>query len=236
MRVSIYALIDPRAPNVIRYVGQTAKPRERLRKHLRAAGRDKPTYRGHWIAKLREEGVEPVLIVMVRVDVRHRNEAERHMIRQLRLAGHPLVNGSAGGDGGALNPEIQARVNAKLRAGIRSGRYKGPMITPAQAAARNERLSRLRSDPRHNPMKRPEVRAKNAASQRARAAARGYVPKVTVKRGSPEYAAMMSVLVRARPKSVAEKISRSLTGRTKSPAHREALRQAALRRNGGRKP
>jgi hypothetical protein len=80
MRITIYTLVDPRVPDIIRYVGQTAKPKERLRKHCKAAGRDRPTYRAHWIRQLLGAGVQPQLITLLRVQERHRNAAERDIL------------------------------------------------------------------------------------------------------------------------------------------------------------
>jgi hypothetical protein len=138
------------------------------------------------------------------------------------------VNGSLGGEGGALTPELQARATAKLREKIRSGALKMPTMTPEQKAARDARLSALRSTPENNPMKRPEVRAKNAASQRARAAARGCVPKVHLKRGSPEYYAMVAERIKAtRTPEARAKQAEAMRGRPKTTSHRAAISEAA---------
>ncbi len=168
-----------------------------------------------------------------RVPVSQKRTSSTGAVRY-RADGHPLVNGSAGGDGGALLPEIQARVNQKLRDGVKSGLFKMPVMTPEQASARNQRLSILRSQPEHNPMKRADVRAKNAESQRARALARGCVPKVRLRRGSAEHAAMRSAIEQNRTadekSAISRKISAALTGKAKTSTHREALRQAGLRK------
>lgn len=234
MRVTIYALVDPRKPSDFRYVGQTSRPAERLRKHRRCDGRDRPTYRGHWIAQLHHEGTQPDLVEILRVQARHKDEAERGTIRRFQAGGYRLTNGSAGGDGGALNPEIQARVNEKLRLAYREGRLKPPRMTPGQRVAANALLSRIRSGPA-NPMKRPEVRRKNAESQRARALAqRGGVPlPVRLKKGTPEHVAMRSALLAARSPEqraiTSSRISAALKGRPRTETHRAALRAVARR-------
>lgn len=213
MRTTIYALFDPRSPEIVRYVGKSRRPRARLRKHLKPTGRDLATHRGKWIAKLLAEGVAPAMLVLARVPAEREDEAERAMILRMRAAGHPLTNGSLGGEGGALTPEAQARATATMRArGIRP-----PPMTPEQRLATNAKLSALRSDPAHNPMMRPEVRAKNAASQRRRHEALGHVaPPPRLKRGTPEYYAM--VRERNRRSDTPETraaIARALKGRPK---------------------
>jgi len=133
MRSTIYCLVDPRQPDIYRYVGKTqSKTRERLRKHRQIRGREREkTHRGHWIAKIQSEGVEPNLVVLLRVKTEHENEAEREMIVRLRAAGHPLTNGRPGGEGGALPPDLLARALETKRIKRAAGLYaKSKVLDP----------------------------------------------------------------------------------------------------------
>jgi hypothetical protein len=210
---------------MVRYVAKTRTPAERLRKHRKAAGRDRNTYRGNWIRSIQDAGVQPEMRVMLRVAVKHEDAAERAMIRRMRAEGHPLTNGSLGGDGGALTPELQARASAKLRELHRLGLLTPPKRTPEQTAAMRDRLSILRSNPKHNPMKRPDVVEKNKATNRARHEARGWKPIKRLKRGTPEHRSMLmeqAARIAARP-GHSEKISRALKGRTIAATHRDRI-------------
>jgi hypothetical protein len=230
-RVTIYALVDPRIPDAIRYVGQTTDPNGRLRDHCKLSKRDRPTYRGHWIASLLADDIKPHLRVLLRVRPEHKDAAERDMIRRMRAAGCPLVNGSLGGDGGALNPEIQARVNAKQRERIASGLWKPVHVPADQRIAVNAKIAASKIGDR-NPMRRPDVAAKNSETHRAKAAARGYVPIVRLKRGTPEHSAMVSSMMKNRSPEWRDNISSALKGVPKSKEHASKIAHCYALRNG----
>ncbi len=218
MRTVIYGLIDPRWPDVIRYVGQTthSRAKERLKKHRHGRPADAKTYRRHWITKIQREGVEPEMVFLIRVDSKHRNEAERAMIKRLKLAGHPLTNGTLGGDNGSLTPEVIARSLETRRYNLVHGLYRKPVWKPETRAAVNAMIAKRMVA--SNPMKRPEVKAKNAASQRARRKKPKYIP--LTKRGTPEWKEMRTALLRAisADPQVRRKLSAALKGKPK-PKH-----------------
>src|SRR5882724_5640807 len=60
--MAIYALIDPRTSKV-RYVGQCARPNQRLEEHVRRPGSRKLK---SWIAELNRRGVVPVMKILKR--------------------------------------------------------------------------------------------------------------------------------------------------------------------------
>jgi hypothetical protein len=243
MRTTIYGLVDPRQPDVIRYVGKTRQMLfVRLRKHCLVKGRERNgTHRGHWISALQSSGVQPVALVFFRVASKYEDQAERAMIVRLRNAGHPLTNGRPGGEGGALPPELLIRALATKRERRAAGLYQNPVWLPEVREAVNKQISaRMRS---HNPMMDPEVRAKNSASQRARHLARGYIPKIRKARGSPEWLEMMRGRARelAADPLVRSAISIALTDKPKTRKHRANLAasqaaKATLFLNGTRMP
>lgn len=58
----MYCLVDPRQPNLPRYLGSTIQPRERLKKHLsrHATNRDLQA----WKDAMRADGVAPLLRIV----------------------------------------------------------------------------------------------------------------------------------------------------------------------------
>lgn len=211
-------------PGVHRYVGKTRNPQERLRRHCKIQKRDRPTWRGKWLAKLLAENVRPIMILLVMVDAKHEDEAERELIRRLKAAGHPLTNGSDGGEGGRLHPEIQARATAKLKAMAASGELQPPTMTPEQKAARDARLSALRRDPRFNPMKRPEVVAKNRATNEARLVAAGRKRPRRNKRYSQEWWVCQHARLEKARAALPVDPCAAQRGRPKSEGHKAAIR------------
>lgn len=96
MTVAIYVLFDPREPCAARYIGKTAKPKERLASH-RLPPRNSLSPVAHWTRKLRREGV----LVEMRVLAWTLNweAAEVRTIERFKRAGHRLLNIEAGGRG-----------------------------------------------------------------------------------------------------------------------------------------
>lgn len=94
----VYELVDPRSPDVVRYVGITNDPRRRLHHHLKC--RDAHTRKSRWIVALLRGGLEPRMKIVA--DQLSHDEAKRLEVRliarRLRL-GAPLTNLTAGGDG-----------------------------------------------------------------------------------------------------------------------------------------
>ena len=94
--VKIYVLRDPTEYS-IRYLGKTkCSLRKRLLEHLKYNGKD---HRSFWIQSLLKAGLEPVI---EQVDLCYEaewREKEKRWIRQCKLMGFDLTNGTEGGDG-----------------------------------------------------------------------------------------------------------------------------------------
>lgn len=113
----IYALYDPRGGGA-RYVGKADDPSRRLKQHLKetaaAARRGAHTHRTAWLQSLADAGVEPELRVIDRVPTELWVVAEQAWIRDFRLLGCDLVNGTDGGDGssgGVHSDETRERMS-----------------------------------------------------------------------------------------------------------------------------
>jgi hypothetical protein len=61
MKFYVYGLVDPRTPNLIRYVGKTHTPRVR---HIQHCAETATTEKGVWIETLRLEGILPQIIIL----------------------------------------------------------------------------------------------------------------------------------------------------------------------------
>jgi len=114
----IYTLIDPAAPDVIRYVGKTARsPRRRLRDHIWQAVRgkhDRGTWKSNWIRSLLAAGRKPQLEAIAATTTEAAlNDLELYYIAHFRALGFPLTNGTDGGDG-ATGRHFSAEVRRKI--------------------------------------------------------------------------------------------------------------------------
>lgn len=91
----IYALLDPREPKHIRYVGHAFDTRRRLQQHIRSGAlpASRSTRKGRWIAAILSDHVRPQLIVL-ESDVHPDRVLNRedHWIRRLLRTGHNLTN------------------------------------------------------------------------------------------------------------------------------------------------
>lgn len=113
--VEIYVLIDPR-DGLIRYVGKSTCAQRRFNQHLKETRRDYPVYR--WIAKLRSEGLAPLLKIERVCGQNDWKDAEREVIARERAASRKLLNVADGGDEPYCPTEVRAangRANAKKR-------------------------------------------------------------------------------------------------------------------------
>lgn len=78
MKFYVYGLVDPRMPNLIRYVGKTHAPRVR---HIQHCTETATTEKGVWIETLRLEGVLPQMIILAECpDDESAREKERELI------------------------------------------------------------------------------------------------------------------------------------------------------------
>ena len=181
--VSIYALFDPRNPDVIRYVGKTSKSIEfRRTRHVGEARRGLQNHRGNWIRSLLSEGVIPSVRLLSEVPTAEWQEGERYFISLYR---DTLVNGTDGGEGlenpsdetrkkmsdankGKPTPEHVRKIrseNAKSRKWSEETKLK--MSESKKRENLSEETRRKRSDANRNRTLSPETREKIAAKQRA---------------------------------------------------------------------
>ena len=102
MEYYVYTLSDPRT-NVVRYVGKTKQPDDRLRRHMQKSyleKYDKNTHKSNWIKSLLNEDVKPEMNIIDVGDSDNINELEVYWIEQFRQWGFKLTNLSEGGEVG----------------------------------------------------------------------------------------------------------------------------------------
>ena len=111
---TIYALSDPRLPQVfenVRYVGKTVYVlKKRLSEHI---CRKFDTYKRRWIGKLLSEGCEPAIWPLAFCSEEGWEEVEKWWIAKLKPIAR-LTNQSEGGDGGFFQTaEMREKIRAK---------------------------------------------------------------------------------------------------------------------------
>lgn len=117
--VSIYALFDPREPDVVRYVGKTVQTlKQRLNDHI-SESRVEKFKKCTWLNSVIKQGFEPQVKLIEEVTNDNWEEREIHWITHYRcLHGDRLTNTSFGGEGGNHTEEIKAKI-VKSHLGIR---------------------------------------------------------------------------------------------------------------------
>lgn len=131
----IYALCEPGA-GTVRYIGKTARPKQRLTEHLRDSIKTK-THLGNWLRSL---GMRPEMEILDEVTDSQGAFWEREYIRVFRALGLTLVNGTDGGDGVTMTPEIRGKISATL-----TGRKR----PPEECAAVSAGMKRITKTPEH---------------------------------------------------------------------------------------
>lgn len=97
MATTIYGLIDPANPTMVRYIGQTRKRLgDRLKEHCRDK---KKSHKRNWIIGLAREGRQPDILALATCTDAAADEQERLHISQHRESGCELLNHTDGGDG-----------------------------------------------------------------------------------------------------------------------------------------
>ena len=137
-QIAIYALSDE--DGVVRYVGKTVNPDNRLRQHIGISKKPRTPVQC-WIKREMAQGRKVSLNVVAWVDEKFWRETERALIAGLRPYGR-LLNLADGGDEPQRSsyPDAQARWRTKntLRWGLKNGfvdeRTKALMRSAAVAA------------------------------------------------------------------------------------------------------
>lgn len=119
--VRIYAVLDPDS-NDVRYVGKTYRTLyRRLTEHLLDCKKKSHTHAGRWFAKMRRNGIRPVVFLLETVPAGGDwQKAEAYWIRRFRQKEKRLVNATDGGEGRSgwhMPEESRLRIAAALRTG-----------------------------------------------------------------------------------------------------------------------
>jgi predicted GIY-YIG superfamily endonuclease len=129
----VYALVDSRHTENIRYIGVTNNPKARLSMHLSQAPKE-GWKKSRWIGSVIEEGADVLIGVMA--SGLSQNDAmnmEISLIAAYRATGAPLMNLTDGGDG--VKGQVQsAETRAKKSASLK-GRVHSPEATAMRADA-----------------------------------------------------------------------------------------------------
>jgi len=80
-KVFIYILVDPRLPELARYVGRTKTPQTR---HLQHCSEPGSTARGEWLEELRSFGIMPQMIIVATVDQDSAENVEKAWIKKYK--------------------------------------------------------------------------------------------------------------------------------------------------------
>jgi len=80
-KIAIYSLVDPREPNLIRYIGQTEWPRIRHLQHCKELNNSK---KNQWVESLVQNGILPQMIILEWVKRNEANEIERKYIEKYK--------------------------------------------------------------------------------------------------------------------------------------------------------
>lgn len=92
MNVTIYALVDPRKPADIRYVGQAIHPAQRHLQHCCIRSNPETTNQ-IWIESLRAEGILPQMVILEVVEYGTAFEAESRHQKQYSNLNNDMFNG-----------------------------------------------------------------------------------------------------------------------------------------------
>lgn len=105
-KVYIYGLCDPES-GLIRYIGKSIRPVERLSNHMNDHG---TCHRTNWLRSLKIKGLKPTLVILQELPENAAwQDAEKAWIAYGYSQGWPLVNNTSGGDGVCGLPEETRR-------------------------------------------------------------------------------------------------------------------------------
>jgi len=226
----VYALMDPRCPDVIRYVGVTKqKLAQRLIGHVKAAREGACWPVSNWTRKLLASGVRPVGVVLECTEDRKReNFWVLHYLRE----GAPLLNcAEARGDEVVCTEETRKKISA-----FHLGRKRSPETRARQSASlKGKPPTNFARGFHHSEETKAkiaaallgrtvpaEVRAKTAAGLRGKKKSPEHVAKVAAKRRgckhSDEAKAKMSAKALLRwAKPPTEQVSHEVSGGKELP-------------------
>lgn len=183
----IYTLSDP-LTGLVRYVGKTRDPKQRMRNHF---SKRENTHKGNWIEALRRQGLSPEVTFIDEVPTEEWSFWEQHWIQTFLGWGFPLTNMNAGGGEHArFTPELKAKHKASFTEEVRqdmrekaAANMAKPLVKSAHAKAVAERMAQ------------PEVKAKMQKKNDPANAARA--EKVRAMWADPAYKAERSAKMRA---------------------------------------
>lgn len=175
----IYALVDPRQPEVEEYIGWTTKTLGRRLTEHKERAKHLSTYSANWCKKITREGYPPQIRLVAEVpdlpanDEARRNlmrEVETHWIAHFRALGRAKRNIRNGGDG--WDTAAAKAFFAALGAGGRSARMYKAVATlgPAGCSARLVKANRTRGPEGRSAAARKAVETMGPEKCRARAA------------------------------------------------------------------
>ena len=96
----IYALLDPETKK-LRYVGYSSDAEQRYLEHYYKSALKPKTHKNDWLKSMLKQVVKAEMVILERYSTAEElPQAEVKMIAFCRQLGHPLTNGSDGGDGG----------------------------------------------------------------------------------------------------------------------------------------
>lgn len=227
MLFQIYALIDPREPDVIRYVGQTQKTLDqRLKEHLRLCVLKAHTHKNHWLLKVIADGRVPLIRCIETCETREQaNVAERAWINFGREQAWPLTNQTDGGYGGAPTEEVRQRL-AELS---RLHWHNNPVQTPEVRKRRIEGQLKAFST--------PEYKAKRSAISKRAWQKPEYRQRISACRKGNQHNKGRKYPNRAKPiphkrqpptEETKEKMRQAMARYYSSPENREKVRQRTL--------
>lgn len=147
----IYGLADPLTLE-LRYVGQSLNHRRRFRRHLRSSLNPK-NHVHMWIAKLRCDGLEPMLVILAsHIPSSNLNAEEQFYVAYHRGQGCDLTNLTDGGGGvsGYMWTDAAKKRHSATMKGVWNDPEKSQKIEDAQRKATSS----------------PDWKLRNAAAQR----------------------------------------------------------------------
>jgi len=213
VNVTIYALCCPLTSEA-RYVGKTINLYTRVRAHLYEKS---PSYKKNWITSLKNRGLKPsvkILEVIENSNDEDWQERERWWIHNLKQDGCRLTNKEEGGlNGKIITDEVKAKISAANK-----GRKPSPLTIEMSVLSRKGK--------HHSPESIRKMKLSHAGKRPSKSCIEAGKIASTGRVATPDTITKLrasALLQGPRPKSVKDKISKTLTGRSLSDSHRRNL-------------